>query len=212
VRREPALLVLADGATFEGYAAGYLPESGLTTGEFVFNTAMSGYQEVITDPSYAGQVIAFTYPHVGNYGVTPLDDEALRPWCRGIVVRDLSPVESNWRSSGSLEEFLVRNRVPALVGIDTRRLTRHLRDYGALAGAFGHVDEASVSSAAHSALGTDGQDLVSEVSTPTRLPSRRRCITRGRRGLRHQARDGGPIGATIQRHGGALVDGRVADS
>ena len=167
MRREPALLVLADGTTFEGYAAGYLPESGFTTGEFVFNTAMSGYQEVITDPSYAGQVIAFTYPHVGNYGVTPLDDEALRPWCRGIVVRDLSPVESNWRSSGSLEEFLVRNRVPALVGIDTRRLTRHLRDYGALAGAFGHVDEASVSSAAHSALGTDGQDLVSGVSTAT---------------------------------------------
>jgi carbamoyl-phosphate synthase small subunit len=166
VRREPSLLVLADGTTFEGYAAGYLPESGVTTGEFVFNTAMSGYQEVITDPSYAGQVIAFTYPHIGNYGVTALDDEALRPWCRGVIVRDLSPVESNWRSRGSLEEFLVRHRVPALVGIDTRRLTRHLRDHGALAGGFGHADESLVSRAARSALGTDGQDLVSEVSTP----------------------------------------------
>jgi carbamoyl-phosphate synthase small subunit len=167
VSREPAVLVLADGTTFEGYAAGYLPESGVTTGEFVFNTAMSGYQEVITDPSYAGQVIAFTYPHIGNYGVTSLDDEALRPWCRGVVVRDLSPVESNWRSSGSLESFLIAQRVPALVGIDTRRLTRHLRDVGALAGAFGHGDEALISSAARSAIGTDGQDLVSEVSTPT---------------------------------------------
>jgi len=167
VRREPALLVLADGATFEGYAAGHLPESGVTTGEFVFNTALSGYQEVITDPSYAGQVIAFTYPHIGNYGVTSLDDEALRPWCRGVVVRDLSSVDSNWRSSGSLEEFLVRHRVPALVGIDTRRLTRHLREHGALAGAFGHADEPLVTSAARSALGTDGQDLVGDVSTST---------------------------------------------
>ena len=89
--REPALLVLSDGATFEGYAAGYLPEPGFVTGEFVFNTSLSGYQEVITDPSYAAQVIAFTFPHVGNYGVSPLDDEAPRPWCRGVVVRDLKP-------------------------------------------------------------------------------------------------------------------------
>lgn len=165
--REPAVLVLADGATFEGYAAGYLPESGIVNGEFVFNTALSGYQEVITDPSYAGQIIAFTYPHVGNYGVTALDDEALRPWCRGVVVRELSPVASSWRSSGPLEEFLSHHHVPALVGIDTRRLTRHLRDYGALAGAFGHGDAALVRSAALRALGTDGQDLVSAVSTPT---------------------------------------------
>jgi carbamoyl-phosphate synthase small subunit len=168
VRREAALLALADGTTFEGYAAGYLPESGVTTGEFVFNTALSGYQEVITDPSYAGQIIAFTYPHIGNYGVTSLDDEASRPWCRGVVVRDLSLVASSWRSSGSLEEFLVRHRVPVLVGIDTRRLTRHLRDHGALAGAFGHADVATVVRAARTALSTDGQDLVSAVSTPKR--------------------------------------------
>jgi len=94
-------------------------------------------------------------------------DEAQRPWCRGVVVRDLSPVDSNWRSHGSLEEFLVRHRVPALVGIDTRRLTRHLREHGALAGAFGHADEALVSRAARLAFGTDGQDLVSGVSTST---------------------------------------------
>ncbi len=163
--RKPSLLVLGDGATFEGYAAGYLPEPGVVTGEFVFNTALSGYQEVITDPSYAAQIIAFTYPHVGNYGISPLDDEAPRPWCRGVVVRDLSPPTSHWRSRGSIEEFLVHHRVPALVGIDTRRLTRHLRDVGALAGAFGHADPTSVRAAALSAIGTDGQDLVSDVST-----------------------------------------------
>jgi carbamoyl-phosphate synthase small subunit len=105
-----SVLVLADGATFEGYAAGYLPDEGHTSGEFVFNTAMSGYQEVITDPSYAGQVIAFTYPHIGNYGVTPLDDEARHPWCRGVVIRDLSDLASNWRSVGSLEGFLAWTR------------------------------------------------------------------------------------------------------
>ena len=92
MNRPPAHLVLNDGTTFEGYAAGHLPESGATSGEFVFNTALSGYQEIITDPSYAGQVISFTYPHIGNYGVTPLDEEALRPWCEGVVVRELTDV------------------------------------------------------------------------------------------------------------------------
>jgi carbamoyl-phosphate synthase small subunit len=165
VKRENAVLVLADGTTFEGYAAGHLPESGFTSGEFVFNTALSGYQEVITDPSYAGQIIAFTYPHIGNYGVTSLDEEAVRPWCRGVVVRDLSPVASSWRASGTLEEFLRQRQVPALVGIDTRRLTRHLREHGALAGAFGHGPFDVVAEAARHANGTDGQDLVSGVST-----------------------------------------------
>src|ERR1700685_536056 len=88
--REPALLVLADGAVFEGEAIGAVPAAGVATGELVFNTVLSGYQEVITDPSYAGQVISFTYPHIGNYGVTPLDDESLRPWCQGVVMRELS--------------------------------------------------------------------------------------------------------------------------
>ncbi len=138
MRRLDAQLVLADGTLFEGYAAGYLPASGITTGEFVFNTSTSGYQEVITDPSYAGQIIAFTYPHIGNYGVTPLDDEAERPWCRGVVIRELSELPSNWRSHESLEAFLVRHEIPVIVGVDTRRLTRHLRANGALPGAFGH--------------------------------------------------------------------------
>jgi carbamoyl-phosphate synthase small subunit len=164
VTRPEAVLVLADGTTFEGYAAGHLPDEGFTTGEFVFNTALSGYQEVITDPSYAGQVIAFTYPHIGNYGVTPLDDEAPHPWCRGVVMRDLSELPSNWRSAGPLEGFLRQHRVPALVGVDTRRLTKHLRTHGAMPGAFGHGDPDVVAAAADRAVGTDGADLVALVS------------------------------------------------
>ncbi len=165
MRRPDATLVLKDGSAFTGYAAGYLPESGVTTGEFVFNTALSGYQEVITDPSYAGQVITFTYPHIGNYGVTAADDEAQRPWCRGVVVRELSALRSNWRSSEELEAFLVRHRIPVITGVDTRRLTRHLRQHGALPGAFGHGPVTDVSDAAFAATGTDGQDYVAEVST-----------------------------------------------
>jgi len=167
MNRPPAILVLKDGTTFEGEAAGYLPESGVSTGEFVFNTALSGYQEVITDPSYAGQVIAFTYPHIGNYGWTPLDDEASRIWCNGIVVRDLATVPSNWRATATLEEELIAHQIPAIVGIDTRRLTRHLRDHGALPGAFGHGDVDAIREAAAQAHGTDNTDYVSRVTTPT---------------------------------------------
>ena len=167
MKRQPAVLVLKDGTTFEGYAAGYQPEGGVSTGEFVFNTALSGYQEVITDPSYAGQVIAFTYPHIGNYGVTPIDDEAIRPWCAGVVARDFTDVPSNWRSEESIEAMLIRHQVPAIIGIDTRRLTRHLRNFGALPGAFGTAPVAAIETAARVAVGTDGTDYVSRVSTPT---------------------------------------------
>lgn len=167
MKRPVSVLILNDGTTFEGYAAGYLPESGSTSGEFVFNTAMSGYQEIITDPSYAGQIIAFTYPHIGNYGVTPLDDEAQRPWCRGVVVRDLADVASNWRATRSLEEYLIERQIPAITGVDTRRLTRHLRSHGALPGAFGHAPADQVAAVAAVARGTDDTDLVGEVTTPT---------------------------------------------
>lgn len=165
MNRRRATLVLADGTSFDGYAAGYVPDEGVSTGEFVFNTALSGYQEVITDPSYAGQIITFTYPHIGNYGVTPLDDEAPRPWCRGLVVRELAARRSSWRSREDLEDFLVRHRVPVIVGVDTRRLTRHLRSHGALPGAFGPADPDVVARAATGARGTDGQDYVGEVTT-----------------------------------------------
>jgi carbamoyl-phosphate synthase small subunit len=167
VNRRPATLVLSDGATFEGWSVGHAPDDVVTTGEFVFNTALSGYQEVLTDPSYAGQVIAFTYPHIGNYGVTAADDESRRPWCHGVVVRELSESPSSWRAEGSLVGFLEHHRLPGIAGVDTRRLTRHLRRHGALPGAFGSGDPALVAHAARRAVGTDGTDLVGRVSTPT---------------------------------------------
>src|SRR5581483_4829905 len=144
---------------------GAVPEGGAATGEVVFNTALSGYQEIVTDPSYAGQIITFTYPHIGNYGVNADDDESRRPFCRGVVVRDLARRPSNWRASGDLDGFLRGHRVPGIAGIDTRRLTRHLRDAGALPGAFG-ADERVTRAAAAGARTTDGIDLVAEVTTP----------------------------------------------
>ncbi len=159
-----AVLVLADGAVFEGEAVGAEPENGATTGEVVFNTALAGYQEIITDPSYAGQVITFTYPHIGNYGVNADDDESRRPACRGVIVRDLARRPSNWRATGDLDSFLRTHGIPGITGIDTRRLTRHLRDEGASPGAFG-TDEAAVRAAAATARGTDGIDLVATVTT-----------------------------------------------
>ena len=159
--RRDAVLVLADGATFEGEAIG--ADTAATTGEVVFNTALSGYQEIVTDPSYAGQVITFTYPHIGNYGVNADDDESRRPFCSGVVVRDLARRASNWRSERSLDDLLREHGIGGIAGIDTRRLTRHLRDAGAMPGAFG-TDEAAVRAAAASARSTDGVDLVATVT------------------------------------------------
>ena len=174
MRGQEALLVLADGAVFEGEAAGWWdPEEPLpATGEVVFNTAMTGYQEIVTDPSYAGQIITFTYPHIGNYGATRADDESRDAFCRGVILRDLSERPSSWRAEESLPAFLDRFRVPALVGVDTRRLTRHLREAGAIPGAFapvsgpGALDQATIAAAAGAEPGTLGQDLVAEVTTP----------------------------------------------
>jgi carbamoyl-phosphate synthase small subunit len=164
-----ALLVLNDGTEFEGESIGALRtgahQGAVAVGELVFNTALSGYQEIVTDPSYAGQVITFTYPHIGNYGVNADDDESRRPFCAGVVVRDLATHHSNWRAETNLDDLLVRHCVPGITGIDTRRLTRHLRDAGALPGAFG-TDEAAVRAAARAATGTDGIDLVAGVTTP----------------------------------------------
>lgn len=165
---EEAAIVLADGTLFEGEAIGARSDSGVTSGEFVFNTVLSGYQEVISDPSYAGQVITFTYPHIGNYGVNARDDESLRPRCSGVVVRDLARRHSNHRAEGDLDGYLRRFGVPGIAGVDTRRLTRHIRDHGALPGAFGTAEEAALRSAAAAAVGTDGQDLVVEVTAAQR--------------------------------------------
>jgi carbamoyl-phosphate synthase small subunit len=190
--RAEALLVLADGTTFEGEAIGFEPSDGVATGEVVFNTVLSGYQEVITDPSYAGQVIAFTYPHIGNYGVAPDDDESRRPHCRGVIVRDLARRPSNWRSAEDLDAFLRRHQLPGITGVDTRRLTRHIREAGALPCAFGTADEVALKAAAIGEPGTDGLDLVAGVTTPT-------AHTFGTGPLRVVAYDFG-IKRTILRH------------
>jgi carbamoyl-phosphate synthase small subunit len=157
-----AQLVLADGAVFEGEAIG--ADVPLTSGEVVFNTVLTGYQEVITDPSYAGQIITFTYPHIGNYGVTAVDDEAARPYCRGVIVREMARRRSSWRSEGDLDAFLGRHGIPGIAGVDTRRLTRHLRDAGALPGAFGTAPLDELRVAAGVERGTDGIDLVAQVT------------------------------------------------
>mgnify|MGYP003114673610 CR=1 FL=1 len=170
-RIRDAALVLADGSTFEGEWFGAEPAGGVATGEVVFNTALTGYQEIITDPSYAGQIVTFTYPHIGNYGVAAEDDESRRPFCRGVIVRDLARRRSSWRSDGELPAFLERHGVPGIGGIDTRRLTRIIRDTGAIPGAFGPldlVDEATLKAAAAAEPGTHGVDLVAQVTTPER--------------------------------------------
>jgi carbamoyl-phosphate synthase small subunit len=167
-----AALVLADGTTFEGEAIGWwdTDRPRPATGEVVFNTTLTGYQEVLTDPSYAGQVICFTYPHIGNYGITPADNESRRAFCRGLIVRELAPRPSNWRSQQTLGEFLYRERLPGLAGIDTRRLTRHIRGAGSMPGAFGPItgpgalEHATLLEAALAEPGTDGVDLAGEVT------------------------------------------------
>ena len=158
-------LVLADGEVFEGEGIGADPIGGIASGEVVFNTVLSGYQEVITDPSYAGQIITFTYPHIGNYGVNAADDEAARPHCRGVVIRDLARRHSSWRAEGDLDAFLRRHGIAGIAGIDTHRLTRHIRDSGAMPGAFGTADAAALQAAAEADPGTAGVDLVSQVTT-----------------------------------------------
>ena len=194
----PAALVLADGTTFEGEAVGAEPEGGVATGEVVFNTVMTGYQEVITDPSYAGQVITFTYPHIGNYGVAPDDYESTRPFCEGVVVRDLARRSSSWRANQDLGAFLVHHGVPGIAGVDTRRLTRHIREAGSMPCAFGTADERTLKEAAAGAEPTDGRDLVAAVTTERPY----RC---GRGPLSVVAYDFG-IKRTILRH----LDGMAA--
>jgi len=167
-----AALVLADGSVFEGELLGAEPAggviNGVASGEVVFNTVLAGYQEVITDPSYAGQIITFTNPHIGNYGVNLRDFESIRPFCRGVIVRELARRHSNQDAEGSLGAMLARYAISGIGGIDTRRLTRLLRDTGAMPGAFGTADEATLRAAASAERGTDGMDLVAEVTTGER--------------------------------------------
>jgi carbamoyl-phosphate synthase small subunit len=160
-----AALVLADGSVFEGELVGAAPPRGVASGEVVFNTALSGYQEIVTDPSYAGQIITFTASHIGNYGVNVTDFEARRPFCRGVVVRDLARRHSNWRADSDLDSLLRRAGLPGIAGVDTRRLTRLVRSTGAIPGAFGTAAADVLLAAAQAEPGTTGIDLVAQVTT-----------------------------------------------
>ena len=160
-----AILALADGSIFRGEAIG---ADGQTVGEVVFNTAMTGYQEILTDPSYAQQIVTLTYPHIGNTGTTPEDAESDRVWSAGLVIRDLPLVASNWRNTMSLSDYLKANNVVAIAGIDTRRLTRILREKGAQNGcimAGDNISEEAAIAAARGFPGLKGMDLAKVVST-----------------------------------------------
>ncbi len=159
-----AVLALADGMVFEGRALGY---EGETVGEVVFNTAMTGYQEVLTDPSYKGQIVTMTCPHIGNYGMTTEDVESHRPWAEGFVVMEASRLVSNWRSQHSLQQSLAASKVVAIEGIDTRALTRHLREYGSQQGVITHLDldQTRAVQRARQAPSIIGRDLAAEVTS-----------------------------------------------
>jgi len=159
----PAWLVLRDGRIFRGEALG---AEGETSGEVIFNTAMQGYQEVITDPSYRGQIVAMTYPMIGNYGINDEDVESRRPWVNGFVVREASAFPSSWRGRMSLHEYLRAHGIVGMQGVDTRALTRHLRDHGAQDGVLSTVerDPRRLLERARALPGLVGRDLVSEVT------------------------------------------------
>ena len=161
--QRPALLVLEDGSVFRGTAIG---ADGLSVGEVVFNTSMTGYQEILTDPSYARQIVTLTYPHIGNTGTTPEDEECATIWSAGLVIRDLPRLSSNFRQSQSLDDYLKQKGVVGIADIDTRRLTRLLRDKGAQNGCIvaGDIDEAKALEAAQAFPGLKGMDLAKEVS------------------------------------------------
>ena len=161
--RDEALLALEDGSLFPGCSVG---ARGMATGEVVFNTSMTGYQEILTDPSYCRQIVALTYPHVGNVGANPEDEESRRVFASGLVVRDVPGRVSNWRSRSSLTGLLEHHAVVGLAGIDTRRLTRRLREKGALAGAIvagPDIDTDAALAAARAFPGLAGMDLARDV-------------------------------------------------
>ncbi|APV52384.1 carbamoyl-phosphate synthase small subunit [Betaproteobacteria bacterium GR16-43] len=166
----PAVLVLSDGSIFRGLSVGFegskVGSAAIATGEVVFNTAMTGYQEILTDPSYAGQVVTLTYPHIGNVGTNAEDFESRGVFAAGLVIRDLPREASSWRNTEGLPEYLVRNKIVAIADIDTRRLTRILREKGAQNGCImaGKVDEKAALEVARAAPSMAGQDLAKVVS------------------------------------------------
>jgi carbamoyl-phosphate synthase small subunit len=160
---KPGLLVTADGEVFRGTSVGV---DGVAMGEVVFNTAMTGYQEILTDPSYSGQVVVLTAPHIGNYGTAPFDEQSSGVHARSLITRSMSQIASSWRSTDRLDHYLRQHGVVALSNVDTRRLTRHIRDKGAMSVAVGvDVDERELMSLAAGMASLEGQDLVSAVTT-----------------------------------------------
>src|ERR1700716_4528977 len=160
-----AILALEDGRHFAGESFG---ATGTAVGEMCFNTSMTGYQEVLTDPSYRGQIVAMTYPLIGNYGINSLDQDSRSPHVRGFVIEELSEIASNWRAEMSLDEYLRNSNIPGVQGIDTRALTRHLRTRGAMKACL-TTEEISPEEATKRAIegeGVIGMDYVREVSTP----------------------------------------------
>ncbi len=164
-RAQPAILVLADGSVFRGLSIG---ADGITTGEVVFNTALTGYQEILTDPSYSRQIVTLTYPHIGNTGINVEDIEADRVHAAGLVVRDVPRLHSNFRAGSSLSDYLKSQNIVAIADIDTRRLTRILREKGAQSGCImaGALDEAKALEAARAFPGLAGMDLAKVVTVP----------------------------------------------
>jgi carbamoyl-phosphate synthase small subunit len=158
-----SILLLEDGFCLEGESFGY---AGINCGEVVFNTSMAGYQEILTDPSYKGQMVAMTYPLIGNYGVNEVDVESRRVWVEGFIVKEKSEIASSWRASKSLDQYLKENKVVAIEGVDTRALTRHLREKGAMKGviAAGEPDQGQLKNTLTKAPSIIGIDLAKEVS------------------------------------------------
>jgi len=161
---QPALLVLADGTAYRGLSFG---APGTTIGEVVFNTGMTGYQEVLTDPSYCGQIVTFTYPELGNTGVNPEDEESNQPQIKGAIARNICPRPSNWRSTQSLSEYLIEHKIPGIYGVDTRALTRKIRTVGAMNGAISTeiLDPTELLEIVQSAPSMAGLNLVQKVTT-----------------------------------------------
>lgn len=162
----PAVLVMADGTIYRGWSFG---ATGTAIGEVVFNTGMTGYQEVLTDPSYCGQMIVFTYPELGNTGINPEDEESSKPQARGAIARNICTRPSNWRSKQSLPDYLKQHQIPGIYGIDTRDLTRRIRQSGAMNGAISTeiLDEAELLEQVQAYPSMKGLNLVREVTTPT---------------------------------------------
>ncbi|MBK9163746.1 MAG: glutamine-hydrolyzing carbamoyl-phosphate synthase small subunit [Acidobacteria bacterium] len=163
-----AMIVLEDGRSFRGKAFG---AEGEAFGEMVFNTSMTGYQEILTDPSYAGQIVCMTYPLIGNYGVNEMDVESRRPWAEGFVVKEASRIASNWRSTETLQSYLSRNNIVGIEGIDTRALVRHIRDKGAMRAVISttDLDEASLLEKVRTSPDMKGRELATEVTTEARF-------------------------------------------